>query len=182
MWEWCHFLLLKVLRTFMQVGQSRPAVLFVCLLGRMTATVDVVFLARLKMRPLQFYVKRRWKHTQGLNYPIMLTSELQGILSWWLTPANIQRGWPLKAPSPEWILTTDASLGGWGEHVRPVDGSSRQILTQGLWSMQDAALHINILELRAVRLTIDRFKNLLRGKSVLIETDNSSVVSRINKF
>ena len=45
--------------------------------------------------------------------------------------------------------------------------------------MQDAALHINILELRTVRLTINRFKDLLTGKSVLIEMDNTSVVSHI---
>ena len=33
-----------------------------------------------------------------------------------------------------------------------------------------------------VGLTIDHFKDLLRGRSFLIETDNTSVVSHINKF
>ena len=52
---------------------------------------------------------------------------------------------------------------------------------RGIWSDPESRLHINILELRAVFLALKSFENLCRDQIVLIATDNTTVVSYINK-
>ena len=52
----------------------------------------------------------------------------------------------------------------------------------GLWSEEESRLHINVLELKAVRLAFSRWVNLApRGSNWLVFTDNTTVVAHINK-
>ena len=71
-------------------------------------------------------------------------------------------------------LLTDASNEGWGAHLEPSS-------TQGLWSPQEKGLHINVLELKAAFLALRRFKDQCQDQTVLVATDNSTVVAYINK-
>ena len=64
-------------------------------------------------------------------------------------------------------LFTDASNEGWGAHLE-------QTSTKGLWSGREKRLHINVLEL-------ERFKDQCQNQTVLVATDNSTVVAYINK-
>ena len=71
-------------------------------------------------------------------------------------------------------LFTDASNEGWVAHLE-------QVSTKGLWSNRVKRLHINVLELKAVSLALQRFKDQCRNQTVLVATDNSTVVAYINK-
>ena len=71
-------------------------------------------------------------------------------------------------------LFTDASNKGWGAHLE-------QVSTKGLWSDREKRLHINILELKAVSLALQSFKDECQNQTVLVATDNSTVVAYINK-
>ena len=71
-------------------------------------------------------------------------------------------------------LLTDASNEGWGAHLEPSS-------IQGLWSPQEKRLHINVLELKAAFLALRRFKDQCQEQTVLVATDNSTVVAYINK-
>ena len=71
-------------------------------------------------------------------------------------------------------LFTDASNEGWGAHLE-------QSSTQGLWSPQEKGLHINVQELKAVFLALRHFKDQCQDQTVLVATDNSTVVAYINK-
>ena len=71
-------------------------------------------------------------------------------------------------------LFRDASNEGWGAHLE-------QSSTQGLWSPQEKGLHINVLELKAVFLALRHFKDQCQDQTVLVATDNSTVVAYINK-
>lgn len=51
---------------------------------------------------------------------------------------------------------------------------------QGCWAVKDGSDHINVLELRAVHLALRRFLPYLRGRHVLIRSDNTSTVYHIN--
>ena len=59
--------------------------------------------------------------------------------------------------------------------------SLRTNSSKGLWSVQEKRLHINILELKAVSLALQRFKDQCQNQTVLVATDNSTVVAYINK-
>ena len=63
---------------------------------------------------------------------------------------------------------------GWGAHLE-------QTSTKGLWSDREKRLHINVLELKAVSLALQRFKDQCQNQTVLVAMDNSTVVAYINK-
>ena len=49
------------------------------------------------------------------------------------------------------------------------------------WSLPESKLHINYFELKAVCLALKEFQDLYSDKIVLLATDNTTVVSYINK-
>ena len=55
------------------------------------------------------------------------------------------------------------------------------VRTKGLWSDREKRLHINVLELKAVSLALQRFKDQCQNQTVLVATANSTVVAYINK-
>ena len=69
---------------------------------------------------------------------------------------------------------TDASNQGWGSHM----GDSK---ISGTWTLTDRKLHINCLEFKAIIFALQHWAPLLQGRQVMIATDNSTVVSYINK-
>ena len=53
--------------------------------------------------------------------------------------------------------------------------------TAGVWTRLESELHINVLELKAVILALHHWATVLQGHHILISTDNTTVVSYINK-
>ncbi|KAG5872136.1 hypothetical protein JTB14_013607 [Gonioctena quinquepunctata] len=72
----------------------------------------------------------------------------------------------------EVIISTDASQEGWGAHL----GSK---MIKGEWSEKLRLWHINRKELYAAYATIKLNIPNLRGKSVMVQSDNRTVVSHI---
>ena len=144
------------------------------LLGLLTATEKLVHLGRLHMRPIQWFLKDHWNHTQPLDRQIPVLPQLVEALSWWLKPANLTHQVPLHRPSPMVEVYTDASIHGWGGHCLDQ-------IAQGVWSTPWQGMHINVLEMRAVLLSLQHFVAQLQHKVVLIRTDNSTVLSYITK-
>ena len=64
---------------------------------------------------------------------------------------------------------------------RRLGRSLRPNSTKGLWSDREKRLHINVLELKAVSLALRDFKDQCQNQTVLVATDNSTVVAYINK-
>jgi hypothetical protein len=73
------------------------------------------------------------------------------------------------------VVSTDASLHGWGAHCPQLG-----LQLQGVWSPQESLYHINVLELLAVPLALSRMLPDIRDSSVLVQTDNTTVVAYIN--
>ncbi len=91
----------------------------------------------------------------------------------WKKPWFLSQGPVLGASCRCKMLTTDASLTGWGAIL---EGH----LSQSLWKDQHLSWHINRLEMLAVFLALKNFLAELRGHHVLVHSDNTSVVSYIN--
>ena len=64
---------------------------------------------------------------------------------------------------------------------RRLGRSLEQTSTKGLWSDRGKRLHINVLELKAVSLALQMFNGQCQNQTVLVVTDNSTVVAYINK-
>ena len=101
-------------------------------------------------------------------------NSLQPHLECWLDKGNVLLGKPLHLLGHPLQLFTVASNKGWGTHLR--DNTARDV-----WSDTESHLHINALELKAVLLDLKSFEHICRVQIVLVATDNTTVVSYINK-
>ena len=63
---------------------------------------------------------------------------------------------------------------GWGPHLG-------DCTTKGIWSQPESMLHINFLELKAVFLALQEFEPMCRDQTLLVVTNNTTVVAYINK-
>ncbi len=151
---------------------------FLSLLGTLNAAAEFVEMGRLHLRPLQYILQSQWKpHALPLYHEICLDqTDFHHQINWWLEPQRLTRGVPMHDPKPQLHLYTDSSLYGWGAHLEP-----QGTVSQGIWPPDQAQLHINRLELRAVSLAIHSLLPHLRGKCVMVATDNSTVVAYIRK-
>lgn len=164
---------LRISKTAGQLMVPRQVTIRVLMrmLGLMSAAVDAVPWALWHIRPLQAEVLSLWDRTPGgLETKCSLSSQARRSLKWW---KQVKDGRSLIQPS--WILlTTDASLLGWGAHLE-------ELQVQGSWSPQERLMSSNLRELRAIRMALFHFFPLIRNKAVRVRSDNSTAVSYINR-
>ena len=147
---------------------------FMSLIGLLTATEKQVHLGRLHMRPIQWHLKNNWRVPESLEKVIPVPKSLHPHLRWWLEESNVLLGQPLHPLKHALQIFTDASKEGWGAHLD-------KHTARGTWSLPESKLHINHLELKAVFLALKQFRTLCYNKTVLVATDNTTVVAYINK-
>ena len=155
-------------------GPVCPVRQFMSLIGLLTATEKQVHLWRLHMRPIQWQLKNNWRVPESLDKVIPVPRSLHPHLRWWLEENNVLTGQPLHPLKHALQIFTDASKEGWGAHLD-------EHTARGTWSLPESKLHINHLELKAVFLALKQFKAFCCNKTVLIATDNTTVVAYINK-
>ncbi|XP_075325299.1 uncharacterized protein LOC142383412 [Odontesthes bonariensis] len=148
---------------------------FLRVLGKLTAAAAVVPLGLLSLRPLQ-----RWLHSFHLDARrhrhrrLAVSHRCLLALAPWRKRSFLLQGMPMGSiASRREAVTTDASLSGWG-------AVWQNRTAQGLWPARDRSQHINALELRAVHRALQAFLPFLRGRHVLVRSDNVSAVSHIN--
>lgn len=95
-------------------------------------------------------------------------------LEWWASCSLSLPSRSLYSFSPDLILYSDSSNSGWG------GWSSQGESTYGFWSKYESTLHINIREMKAVLFLFQCFYRQTSDCSILIKTDNTSVVAYIN--
>ena len=150
---------------------------FLSLLGKLSAAADLVLLGRLHLRPLQMCLLSVWKpHILPLDHPISINGMIRSHLQWWINPIRFEIGTSIHPPDPEFFLYTDASHYGWGAHLEPTTLSFH-----GRWTENQSQLHINMLEMMAIRLALKQAKTFIHHSCIMISTDNTTVVSYINK-
>ena len=155
-------------------GPVCPVRQFMSLIGLLTATEKQVHLGRLHMRPIQWHLKNNWRVPESLDKVIPVPRSLHPYLRWWLEESNVLPGQPLHPLKHALQIFTDTSKKGWGAHLD--EHTARRT-----WSLPESKLHINHLELKAVFLALKEFQSFCCNKTVLIATDNTTVVAYINK-
>ncbi|KAI2649876.1 Transposon Ty3-G Gag-Pol polyprotein [Labeo rohita] len=157
-----------------RLGQEHSVHQYQKMLGLMASASTVIPLGLLHMRPFQLWLKARGFHPRANpRRQIKVTRRGLRTLSPWLRPRFLTLGPTLGAPCRRRLLTTDASLVGWGAVLegRPA---------QGKWEGHQLDWHINCLELMAVFLALKYFLHQLRGCHVLVRVDNTAAVSYLN--
>ena len=140
----------------------------------LTATEKHVHLGQLHMRPIQWHLRNNWRVPESLEKVILIPRSMHPHLQWWLKEDNVRTGQPLHPIKHALQIFTDASKEGWGAHLN-------EHTARGTWSLPESKLHINYLELKTVFLDLKQFQDLYSDTIVLVATDNTTVVSYINK-
>ena len=170
-----HSLLLTI-KLFL-LKKKVPARQFLSLLGKLNAAADYIILGRLHLRPLQMSLLAQWKpHIYSLHYQIQISQNIKHHLLWWNNQQRYVMGVPIRSPPPSHQMFTDASLMGWGVHLEP-----EGLLFHGVWNQVQAKLHINILEMMAIHHALKCAHHHIVNSTVLVSTDNTTVVSYINR-
>ncbi len=145
------------------------------LLGLMAAASPVLPLGLLHMRPFLWWMKELRLHpTVPATRLIRVSRSCCRHLLMWRDPVFLQSGVRMGAINRRHMITTDASMTGWGAvfEGRPASGE---------WKEEFLFWHINCLELRAVFLALKYFLPVLGGYHIIVRTDNMAVVSHINR-
>ena len=144
------------------------------LIGIMDSLADLVPMGRWRVRVLHWFRALQWR--PRLSYddvlpPLPITDP---DLQWWMSPDNLLAGVPVQEPLPDAMIFTDASSTGWGAQCNDLTAA-------GTWTPDLQDLHINVLELIAVHRAIQAFQEVLRGMTVQIHSDNTTVVAYLMK-
>ena len=166
--------IIEKLNNFIQ-RETAPALEWQKVIGLLTAVEKLMPGGRLRIRPLQIHLNKNWKQNKdSQQMKIQLTPEVKEAIKWWLEEERYNVGVRLETQIPQENIYTDASMTGWGGHWNKVEVS-------GTWTEEEKVLHINVLEMKAVIRTITAFQNQLRNKTVLLASDNTTVIAYIRK-
>ena len=142
-------------------------------IGNVVAAGPGVPLAPLKYKYLEILRNRGLAASGGdFDASVVLDDRARSLILWWIQGIHSQFRSLLSLP-PNVVLTTDASLSGWGA----VMGSDE---TGGHWAQSELE-HINVLELRAVLLGLQSLCGAVRDSHIWIVSDNTTVVACIEK-
>nr|XP_025045344.1 uncharacterized protein LOC112547415 [Pelodiscus sinensis] len=170
-----RFIIIKELIHTVVHAPTIPTRVCLQLLGHMAAATIVVYNARLRFRCLQHWLATVYIPSRhSVHRPVVVPQYVRESLQWWTNPTNLLTGVPFHRPQPTIQITTDASLIGWGTHM----GNST---VQGRWLPREMLLHINLLELRAVRHACKHFQSHIQNTTTRILTDNMATMFYINK-
>ena len=143
----------KIREACMLVKQFPTAQNYLHLLGLLASCIELVPNARLFMRPIQLHLLHFWRPaTMDLKTIVPFNSHIQEHLRFWLKEENLLSGKTFCTQTSSKVVTTDASKYGYRGHFE-------NQLFQGTWSMQEAKMHINWLELKAIYLTVKTFSS-----------------------
>ena len=105
---------------------------------------------------------------------IPLSPSAEEDFQWWKSAHNVLRGAPVTPTEPDTQLFTDASNIGWGAHWNAFTVSD-------VWTTTEITLHINVLKLEAIHRAMLYWLRKLMCLTVLVASENSTVVSYIKK-
>nr|XP_060627676.1 mediator of RNA polymerase II transcription subunit 19 isoform X1 [Anolis sagrei ordinatus] len=145
------------------------------LLGHMASATAVIPYARLRMRPLQsWFISVYNPIIDSQEIQLSIPETIRKSLRCWEDRSWVCKGYPFHAPRPTCTVTTDSSLSGWGAHTQG-------LTAHGEWSEGERTAHINLLELLAVDRALKLFERVVRGQTIQILTDNTTVMFYLNK-
>ena len=144
------------------------------LIGLLEASRPAIWRAPLHFRHLQCdLIWGLQMNRESCDALITLSTSARGELAWWLENTRSTNGSPVHLPPPDMLITTDASMKGWGAVHHSLE-------TNGRWSQQESLQHINYLELKAAFLALKTFLKDRSHVTVSLQIDNTTAIAYIN--
>ena len=149
---------------------------FLSLLGKLSAAADLVLLGTyilFRCACSAVCLETSYSSSRSPNLDKLYDSISLTMVD---KPHRFETGTSVHPLDPKFFLYTDASHYGWGAHLEPTTLSFH-----GRWTENQSQLHINMLEMMAIRLALKQAKTFIHHSCIMISTDNTTVVSYINK-
>ena len=145
------------------------------LVGHMVFCFPGVEFGELYYRQIEIEKSTALKLAKG-NFDATMTLSDNAIsdTQWWILHAHLSKK-AIDRGSIDVVMTTDASLLGWG-------ASKRQTSVGGRWSADEQQHHINYLELKAVLLGLQSLCSMLSNCHIKVLTDNTTAVAYIRNM
>ena len=142
-------------------------------LGLLVSTFSALEYGPLHYREIEKEKILALKTSKGeFDCKMLVTESMKIDLLWWISNLASQKRCIVHR-NPQIVITSDASLSGWGE----VNENEK---FGGRWSESEAENHINVLEMMAVWLALRSVCREHRSKHVQIRCDNTCSVSYLN--
>ena len=122
--------------------------------------------ARFHLRALHDCLATR----QSWSSRVKLSRQALRDLTWWRDLPQKWNGRRIWRSPCTASLHTDASMQGWGGVLNSLQPA------HGFWRAAQQTKHITLLELKAVRFSVESFLKELRGRDVMLWCDNQAVV------
>ena len=145
--------------------EKQPVSSWLELLGVLASMIQLVLGGRLRMRSLQFTLRRSWDQVDQTAL-VLWTPEIHTDFEWWLDHERLVLGVALDQVSPQ----LDASDVGLGAHLGEDVISSQ-------WAPEELDFSINARELLALERALHCFTSQIRDSSVVIFADNSTAIA-----
>ena len=145
------------------------------LVGLLSSTIQEVLPAQIQFHYLQLQQVSVLNAGMSYKEKIILNDQALGELQWWIENLTYFNGRYLIQAKPHIVIQTDVSLEGW-------EANCMSIETGGKWPVEERKLHINILELIAVKNAILAFTKEKAINAIHIQTDNATALSYLLKM
>ena len=141
------------------------------LTGSLNFVATYIHLGRLHLLPILIWMN---KNSIALrrDLPVPLDQELKSLLQIWQNRDFLSHPVQMHVSIPSVQLMMDASRSGWCGVLLP----SR---VWDLWGPEVSQFSMNWKELKAIHLSLSFFQKRVRGKSVLLLSDNTTAISCI---
>jgi ribonuclease HI len=144
------------------------------LIGYLNSCTPAVAYSPLYLRELEICKIKALKANNGdYSQQVKLSNKAILDLKWWCDLDHLDPV-AIREDIYDSTIFTDASTTGWGAHLN-------EYKTRGIWNDQEIALHINVLELKAIELALKVF-SVRNSSKILIRTDSTTAISYINKY
>ena len=104
-----------------------------CHFGSMASMEKTIPLVCLHMKSLEWYLKTHCRYLQSLDISFLMSMVNRDYLQWWTNLSILKEVPPLLQKEHSLLPFTDASLKGWGAHVKHRTAS-------GLWNQEETRL------------------------------------------
>ena len=143
-------------------------------IGKLSAAILAIYPPPLHYRRLQ-QLKHKALRISGYDSLMTFSPSAQEDLERWINNLGNWNGRTIQQITPELEIETDASKMGWGAYC---NGD----FTGGRWSQEEKTLHINALELIAATFGVQAFCKDRKVTSVLLKSDNATVMAYVNRM
>jgi len=144
-------------------------------IGILVSVVPAVQYGQLNYRNLELQKIEQLKSCKGnYNAKMKITESMKSDIKWWLENIHSQFR-KIDHGTPQIVITTDASLLGWGAVYNGVKIGGR-------WNDSEKTHHINYLELLAVFHALKSFCKDYKSVHIGLKIDNTCAIAYINNM